>query len=89
MDAPAGTSFTPSYTRDSSDAVVAAAANPSVGSFGFAVAAAPSSTGVVRGLFMPPRMTSAAGGLASAPAVNLRAAWVAVAWAAWKAWMAS
>ena len=51
----------------------AATANPNAGSFGFVDAAAPPSTGVARGLFMPPRMTSAAGGLAPAPAVNPRA----------------
>ncbi|KAE8771790.1 Alternative oxidase 1a, mitochondrial [Hordeum vulgare] len=75
MDAPAVTPFTPSYTREASIAVViaAAAANPSAGSFGFPAAAAPPSTGVVCGLFMPPRMTSTAGSLASAPAVNPRA----------------
>ncbi|KAE8779440.1 putative receptor protein kinase ZmPK1 [Hordeum vulgare] len=73
MDAPAGTlPLTPSYTRDPS-ATVAVAANPSVGSFGFASTGAPSSTGVARGLFMPPRMTSAAGGLAPAPAMKPRA----------------
>ncbi|KAE8805285.1 Alternative oxidase 1a, mitochondrial [Hordeum vulgare] len=73
MDATAGTLLTPSYIRDSSDAAVAAAAaNPSAGSFGFAAAATPPSTGVARGLFMPPRMTSVAGGLAPAPAVYPR-----------------
>ncbi|KAE8794374.1 Alternative oxidase 1a, mitochondrial [Hordeum vulgare] len=73
MDASTGTPFTPSYTRDSSAAGAAAAANPSAGSFGFASVGAPPSTGVARSLFMPPRMTSAAGGLAPAPAVNPRA----------------
>ncbi|KAE8809113.1 Alternative oxidase 1a, mitochondrial [Hordeum vulgare] len=70
MDAPAGTPFTPSYTSDSSAAAIAAAPNPRAGSFGFAAGATPPSTGVAPGLFMPPRMTSAAGGLAPAPAVN-------------------
>ncbi|KAE8820838.1 hypothetical protein D1007_01151 [Hordeum vulgare] len=73
MDAPTGTSFTTSYTRDSSAAADAAAANPSAGSFGFASANAPPSTNSAHGLFMSPRMTSAAGGLVSAPAVNPRA----------------
>ncbi|KAE8802876.1 hypothetical protein D1007_21414 [Hordeum vulgare] len=72
MDAPAGTPFTPSYTRDPSTVAVADAANPSAGSLGFASAGAPPSIGVARGLFMPPRMTSVVGGLASAPAVNPR-----------------
>ncbi|KAE8767837.1 hypothetical protein D1007_60748 [Hordeum vulgare] len=71
MDAPAGTPLTPSYSCDSSAAAVAAAANPSAGSFGFA--AAPPSTGVARGIFMPSGMTSVTGGLAPAPAVNPRA----------------
>ncbi|KAE8819744.1 hypothetical protein D1007_02411 [Hordeum vulgare] len=76
MDTPTGTPSTPAYSRDSSVAavvVVAAATNPSTGSFGFATAAAPPSTGVACGPFMPPRMTSAAGGLAPAPAMNPRA----------------
>ncbi|KAE8797487.1 hypothetical protein D1007_27344 [Hordeum vulgare] len=71
MDTPAGTAFNPSCTCDSSAAAVAAtsAANPTAGSFGCA-ADAPPSTGVAPGLFMPPRMTSAAGGLAPMPAMN-------------------
>ncbi|KAE8779765.1 Alternative oxidase 1a, mitochondrial [Hordeum vulgare] len=73
MDTPAGTPFTPSYTRDPSAAAAAAAADPDAGSFGFASVGAPPSTGVPCGLFMPPRMTLEAGGLAPAPAMNPRA----------------
>ncbi|KAE8768247.1 hypothetical protein D1007_60327 [Hordeum vulgare] len=73
MDAPVSAPSTPAYSRDSSVAAVAAAANPSVGSFGFAATVAPPSTGTARGLFMPPRITSAAGGLTPTPAVNPRA----------------
>ncbi|KAE8819181.1 putative receptor protein kinase ZmPK1 [Hordeum vulgare] len=73
MDAPVGTPLTPSYNRDSSIAAVAAAANPSAGSFGIAAAATPSSTSVAHDLFMSPRMTSAAGGLTPVPAANPRA----------------
>ncbi|KAE8815325.1 hypothetical protein D1007_07291 [Hordeum vulgare] len=71
MDALTGTPLTPSCTRDPSAAT--AAANPSAGSFGFAFAGAPPSNGVARGLFMPPRMTSAAAGLKLAPALKPRA----------------
>lgn len=69
MDAHAGTPPppTPSYSRDHSAA--AAAANPSEGSFGFAPAGVPPSTGIARGFFMPPRMTLVMGGVASASAV--------------------
>ena len=66
MDARAGTPLTPSYSRDPSTA--AAAANPSPGGVGLASAGAPPTIGLARGLFMPPRMTSAAGGVAPAPA---------------------
>ncbi|KAE8802931.1 putative receptor protein kinase ZmPK1 [Hordeum vulgare] len=73
MDTLADTPLRPCYTRDPSASVAkaaATAANPSAGSFCFASTGAPSSTGVTRGIFMPPRMTSTAGGLASVPAVN-------------------
>nr|XP_020197133.1 nucleolin-like [Aegilops tauschii subsp. strangulata] len=66
MDARAGTPLTPSYSRDPSTA--AATANPSPGGVGLASAGAPPTIGLARGLFMPPRMTSAAGGVAPAPA---------------------
>ena len=66
MDARAGTPLTPSYSRDPSTA--AAAANPSPGGVGLASAGAPPTIGLARGLFMPPRMTSTAGGVAPAPA---------------------
>ncbi|XBI21483.1 hypothetical protein VPH35_062598 [Triticum aestivum] len=66
MDAHAGTPLTPSYSRDPSTAA-AASANPSAGSVGLASAGVPPSIGLARGLFMPPRMTSAAGGVAPAP----------------------
>ncbi|KAE8773932.1 putative receptor protein kinase ZmPK1 [Hordeum vulgare] len=49
-------------------AAVAAAANPSAGTIGLASTGAPPSTSLARGLFMPPRMTSAAGIVAPAPA---------------------
>ncbi|KAE8786845.1 Alternative oxidase 1a, mitochondrial [Hordeum vulgare] len=90
MDALAGTPSTPAYSRDSSAAAVvaaaaaaAAAANPSARSFGFAAVAAPPSTGVARGLFMPPRMTLVAGGLASASVVNPRAPLLQLSNVAW------
>ncbi|KAE8771776.1 putative receptor protein kinase ZmPK1 [Hordeum vulgare] len=70
MDTRAGTPLTPSYTRDPSAATTT---NPSTGSFRFASAGAPLSTDFARNLFMPPRMTTAAGGVASAPAVKPRA----------------
>ena len=69
MDARAGTPLTPSYSRDPSTAAAsAAAANPSVGGVGLASAGAPPTIGLAHGLFMPPQMTSAAGGIAPAPA---------------------
>ncbi|KAI4995010.1 hypothetical protein ZWY2020_034913 [Hordeum vulgare] len=57
----AGSPLTPSYNHEPSTA--AAAANPSAGSVGiaFAFARAHPSISLARGLFMPPRMTSAAG----------------------------
>ncbi|XP_048556744.1 uncharacterized protein LOC125537468 [Triticum urartu] len=64
MDARAGTPLTPSYSRDPP----AAATNPSPGGVGLASAGASPTSGLARGLFMPPRMTSAAGGVAPAPA---------------------
>ena len=57
MDARSGTPLTPSYSRDP---YTAAAANPSPGGVGLASAGAPPTIGLARGLFMPPRMTSAA-----------------------------
>ena len=66
MDERAGTPLTPSYSRDPSTA--AAAANPSPGGVGLASAGAPPTIGLARGLYMPPRMTSVAGGVAPAPA---------------------
>ena len=66
MDARASTPLTPSYSRD--HYATAGAANPSAGSFGLASAGAPPSIGLARGLFMPPRMTSTAGGVAPVPA---------------------
>ncbi|KAE8779353.1 hypothetical protein D1007_47623 [Hordeum vulgare] len=71
MDARAGSSLTPSYNREPSAAAavtVAAAANPSARSVGLLSAGAPSSISLARGLFMPPRMTSATGIVAPAPA---------------------
>ncbi|KAE8792168.1 UDP-glycosyltransferase 73C6 [Hordeum vulgare] len=65
MDARAGTPFTPLYSRDPSAA--AAAGNPSAGSGGLATAGAPPSIGLARSLFLPPRMTTATGGVAPAP----------------------
>ncbi|XBI42169.1 hypothetical protein VPH35_126531 [Triticum aestivum] len=64
MDARAGTLLTPSSGRDPS---TAAAANPSTGGIGLASAGAPPTISLARGLFMPPRMTSVAGGVAPAP----------------------
>ncbi|XBH66215.1 hypothetical protein VPH35_119663 [Triticum aestivum] len=66
MDARTGTPLTPSYSRDPPAA--AAAANPSAGAVGLASARAPPTIDLARGLFMPPRMTSAAGGVAPAQA---------------------
>ncbi|KAE8799563.1 hypothetical protein D1007_25150 [Hordeum vulgare] len=68
MDARAGSPLTPSYNHEPSAA--AAAANPSAGSVGlaFAFARAHPSISLACGLFMPPRMTSAAGIVAPAPA---------------------
>ncbi|KAE8769742.1 hypothetical protein D1007_58624 [Hordeum vulgare] len=71
MDAHAGNPHTPSYTYDPSAA--AAATKPIAGSFGFVSVGAPSSTGITCGLFMPPQMTSTAGGIVLAPAVKPRA----------------
>ncbi|KAE8811397.1 hypothetical protein D1007_11777 [Hordeum vulgare] len=65
MDARAGTPLTPLYSRDPSP-VAAAAGNPSAGSGGLATAGAPPSIGLVRSLFLPPRMTTATGGVAPA-----------------------
>ena len=65
MDAHTGTPLTPLYSRDPSPA--AAAGNPSAGSVGVATAGAPPSVGLARSLFLPPRMTTATGGVAPAP----------------------
>ncbi|KAE8776371.1 hypothetical protein D1007_51016 [Hordeum vulgare] len=70
MDVHTGTPLTPLYNRDPPPpppATVAVAENPSVGSVGVATAGAPSSVGLARSLFLPPRMTMATGGVASAP----------------------
>ncbi|KAI4983044.1 hypothetical protein ZWY2020_023536 [Hordeum vulgare] len=65
MDARAGSPLTPSYSCEPS-----AAANLSAGSVGLASASAgaPPTISLARGLFLPPRMTSAAGIVAPAPA---------------------
>ena len=69
MDARAGTPLTPFYGRyPPSPAAAATATNPSPGGVGLAAAGAPPTSGLARGLFMPPQMTSAAGGVAPAPA---------------------
>ncbi|KAE8806605.1 Alternative oxidase 1a, mitochondrial [Hordeum vulgare] len=67
MDARAGTPLTPLYSRDPSPAAAVAAGNPSAGSGGLATAGAPPSIGLARSLFLPPRMTTATGGVAPAP----------------------
>uniref|UniRef100_A0A8I6XJD1 No apical meristem-associated C-terminal domain-containing protein n=1 Tax=Hordeum vulgare subsp. vulgare TaxID=112509 RepID=A0A8I6XJD1_HORVV len=68
MDARAGTPLTPLYSRDPSPVAAATAAgNPSAGSGGLATAGAPPSIGLARNLFLPPRMTTATGGVAPAP----------------------
>ncbi|KAE8792385.1 hypothetical protein D1007_33173 [Hordeum vulgare] len=69
MNGRADIPFTLSYARD--PAVVAADANPSVGSCGFASIGVPQTTGLTHDLFMAPRTTLAAGGIAPAPAVKL------------------
>ncbi|KAE8814898.1 hypothetical protein D1007_07915 [Hordeum vulgare] len=66
MDARAGTLLTPLCSREPSPAA-AAAGNPSAGSGGLTTAGAPSSIGLARSLFLPPRMTTATGGVAPAP----------------------
>ncbi|XBH98258.1 hypothetical protein VPH35_127798 [Triticum aestivum] len=63
MDAHTGTPLTPLYSRDPP----AAAGNPSAGSIGVATAGAPPSVGLAHSLFLPPRMTTAPGGVAPAP----------------------
>ena len=57
------------YIRDPPAAAAAAAAagNPSAASAGVATAGAPPSVGLARSLFLPPRMTTATGGVAPAP----------------------
>ena len=63
MDAHTGAPLTPLY----SPPPAAAAENPSAGSVGVATAGAPPSVGLARSLFLPPRMTTASGGIAPAP----------------------
>ena len=65
MDAHTGAPLTPLYSRDPPAA--AAAGNPSAASAGVATAGAPPSVGLARSLFLPPRMTTAPGGVAPAP----------------------
>ncbi|XBH75709.1 hypothetical protein VPH35_102448 [Triticum aestivum] len=69
MDAHTSAPLTPLYSRDppAAAAAVAAAGNPSAGSAGVATAGAPLSVGLARSLFLPPRMTTAPGGVAPAP----------------------
>ena len=68
MDAHTGAPLTPLYIRDPPAAAAAAAAgNPSAASAGVATAGAPPSVGLARSLFLPPRMTTAPGGVAPAP----------------------
>ncbi|KAE8775385.1 hypothetical protein D1007_52068 [Hordeum vulgare] len=67
MDVRAGTPLTPLYSRGPSPAA-AAAGNPSAGSGGLATARAPPSIGLARSLFLPPRMTTATGGMGAPPA---------------------
>ena len=66
MDAHTGAPLTPLYIRDPR-AAAAAAGNPSAASAGVATAGAPPSVGLARSLFLPPRMTTAMGGVAPAP----------------------
>ncbi|XBI86641.1 hypothetical protein VPH35_094563 [Triticum aestivum] len=66
MDAHTGTPLTPLYSREP-PAAAAVAGNPSAGSAGVAAAGAPPSVGLARSLFLPPRMTTAPGGVAPAP----------------------
>ncbi|XP_044413940.1 uncharacterized protein [Triticum aestivum] len=66
MDAHTGASLTPLYIRDPPPSP-AAAGNPSAASAGVAIVGASSSVGLVSSLFLPPRMTTAQGGVASAP----------------------
>ncbi|KAE8795365.1 hypothetical protein D1007_29797 [Hordeum vulgare] len=72
MDAHTGTPLTPLYSRappppPPAAAAAAAVGNPSAGSVGVATAGAPPSVGLARSLFLPPRMTTATGGVAPAP----------------------
>ncbi|XBI76892.1 hypothetical protein VPH35_070076 [Triticum aestivum] len=66
MDAHTGAPLSPLYSRDPPPPP-AAAGNPSAGSVGVATAGAPPSAGLARSLFLPPRMTTATGGVAPAP----------------------
>ncbi|KAE8780065.1 hypothetical protein D1007_46912 [Hordeum vulgare] len=65
MDAQTGTPLTPLYSREPPAA--AATKNPSAASVGTATAGAPPTVGLARNLFLPPRMTTPTGGVASAP----------------------
>ncbi|KAE8820875.1 putative receptor protein kinase ZmPK1 [Hordeum vulgare] len=67
MDAQTGTPLTPLYSREPPAAAAAAAENPSAASVGAATAGAPPTVGLARSLFLPPRMTTPTGGVASAP----------------------
>ncbi|KAE8814939.1 UDP-glycosyltransferase 73C6 [Hordeum vulgare] len=65
MDAQTGT---PLYSSEPPAAAAAAAAeNPSAASVGAATVGAPSTVGLTRNLFLPPRMTTPTGGVARAP----------------------
>ncbi|KAE8798219.1 hypothetical protein D1007_26513 [Hordeum vulgare] len=65
MDAQTGTPLTPMYSREPPAA--AAVENPSAASVGAATAGAPPTVGLVRSLFLPPRMTTPTGDVAPAP----------------------
>ncbi|KAE8799981.1 putative receptor protein kinase ZmPK1 [Hordeum vulgare] len=70
MDAHTGASLTPLYNRDPPAAAAASAENPSaaaVGAGAAAAAGAPSTVGLARSLFLPPRMTTPTDGVAPAP----------------------
>ncbi|KAE8813067.1 putative receptor protein kinase ZmPK1 [Hordeum vulgare] len=70
MDARTGTPRSPhcsAVTPPPPPPPAAAAGAPSAGSGGLAAAGAPPSIGLARSLFLPPRMTTATGGVTSAP----------------------
>ncbi|KAE8810155.1 UDP-glycosyltransferase 73C6 [Hordeum vulgare] len=69
MDAHTGAPLTPLYSRDPPAAAAASAEYPSaagVGAGAAAAAGAPPTVGLARSLFLPPRMTTPTGGVASA-----------------------